>query len=79
MLLFLNFMLIYSWLGINSRCYIVIMILEGGNITKKSGILKEFSEIDKIKLLTLEETKRYTNPSPTFFLKRLGKKLKIEK
>ena len=55
------------------------MILEGGNITKKSGILKEFLEIDKIKLLTLEETKRYTNPSPTFFLKRLGKKLKIEK
>ena len=55
------------------------MILEGGNITKKSGILKEFSEIDKIKWFILEETKRYTNPSPTFFLKRLGKKLKIEK
>ena len=55
------------------------MILEGDLKVEKSGILKEFPEIDKIKLLTLEETKRYTNPSPTFFLKRLGKKLKIEK
>ena len=41
MLLFLNFMLIYSWLGINSRCYIIIMILEGGNITKKSDIFSK--------------------------------------
>ena len=79
MLLFLNFMLIYSWLGINSRCYIIIMTLEEENITKKSGILKEFPEIDKIKLFTLKETKRYINPSPTFFLKRLVEKLKIEK
>lgn len=79
MLLFLNFILIYSWLGINSRCYIIIMILEGGNITKKSGILKEFPEIDKIKWFILEETKRYINPSPIFFLKRIEEKLKIEK
>ena len=41
MLLFLNFMLIYSWLGINSRCYIIIMTLEGGNITKKSDIFSK--------------------------------------
>ena len=55
------------------------MTLEEGNITKKSGILKEFPEIDKIKWFTLEETKRYTNPSPTFFLKRLGEKIENRK
>ena len=55
------------------------MTLEGGNITKKSGILKEFSEIDKIKWFILEETKRYINPSPIFFLKCIEEKLKIEK
>ena len=55
------------------------MILEGGNITKKFGILKEFPEVDKIKWFTLEKTKRYINPSPIFFLKCLEEKLKIEK
>ena len=55
------------------------MILEGGNIIKKSGILKEFPDIDKLKLFTLEETKRYITPSLIFFLKRLEEKLKIEK
>ena len=55
------------------------MTLEEGHITKKSGILKEFPEIDKIKWFILEETKRYINPSPIFFLKCIEEKLKIEK
>ena len=41
----------------------------------KSGSIKEFPEMDKIKWFTFEEALTYINPSQTFFIKRLKEKL----
>lgn len=44
----------------------------------KSGSIKEFPEMDKIKWFTLEEALTYINPSQTFFIKRLKEKLSFK-
>ena len=44
----------------------------------KSGSIKEFPEMDKIKWFTLEEALTYINPSQTFFIKRLKEKLSLK-
>lgn len=44
----------------------------------KSGSIKEFPEMDKIKWFTLEEALTYINQSQTFFIKRLKEKLSLK-
>ena len=44
----------------------------------KSGIINEYSEMDKIKWFTIEEAKEYIHPNQLFFINRLEDKIKKE-